>query len=65
MQTFTGQFIKLRSISWPRFIPLTLVTAQKELFEAMKFKSTNPSFYQAAVQKLKLWELTDQQISDH
>ncbi len=58
---FTGQTIrkgqKLANIYSP-----DLVTAQKELFEAMKFKETNPSFFDAAIQKLKLWELTDNQI---
>ncbi len=58
---FTGQFIKRGQLLATLYSP-DLVTAQKELFEAMKFKSTNPSFYQAAVQKLKLWELTDHQI---
>ena len=59
---FTGQYInrgqKLATLYSP-----DLVTAQKELFEALKFKSSNPSFYEAAVQKLKLWELTDNQIN--
>ncbi len=39
-----------------------LVTAQKELFEAFQLKETNPTFFEAAVNKLKLWDLTDQQI---
>ena len=59
---FTGQYInrgqKLATLYSP-----DLVTAQKELFEALKFKTSNPSFYEAAVQKLKLWELTDYQIN--
>ena len=58
---FTGQFINRGQLLATLYSP-DLVTAQKELFEAMKFRSTNPSFYQAAVQKLKLWELTDSQI---
>ncbi len=60
---FTGQQVKrgqkLASIYSPQ-----LVTAQKELFEAAKFKETNPSFYEAAVNKLKLWDLTDTQIQN-
>ena len=58
---FTGQYINRGQRLATLYSP-DLVTAQKELFEAYKFKSTNPSFYEAAVQKLKLWELTDRQI---
>ncbi len=58
---FTGQEVKrgqaLASVYSPE-----LLTAQKELFEAAKFHETNPSFYEAAVNKLKLWDLSDQQI---
>lgn len=39
-----------------------LITAQKELLEAMKYKTSNPSFYTATRSKLKLWDLTDEQI---
>ncbi|MCF6171335.1 MAG: efflux RND transporter periplasmic adaptor subunit [Bacteroidales bacterium] len=60
---FTGQKVrkgeKLTSIYSP-----DLVTAQKELFEATKFKKNNPAFYRAARNKLKLWDLTDKQIDD-
>ncbi|MEO1050522.1 MAG: efflux RND transporter periplasmic adaptor subunit [Bacteroidota bacterium] len=58
---FTGQFIRKGQRLATIYSP-DLVTAQKELFEALKFKATNPSFYEAAIQKLKLWELTDSQI---
>ncbi len=58
---FTGQSIstnqKLATIYSP-----DLVLAQKELFEAEKLKESNPEYYQSAVRKLKLWELTDGQI---
>jgi Cu(I)/Ag(I) efflux system membrane fusion protein len=58
---FTGQKVnrgqKLAAIYSPE-----LVTAQKELFEAMRFRETNPSFYRSAVNKLKLWDLTEDQI---
>ena len=58
---FTGQEINrgqaLASVYSPE-----LVTAQKELFEAARFRESNPSFYEAAVNKLKLWDLSDQQI---
>jgi Cu(I)/Ag(I) efflux system membrane fusion protein len=39
-----------------------LITAQKELLEAIKYIRTNPSFYKASRSKLKLWDLTDEQI---
>jgi len=58
---FTGQNVRkgeqLATIYSPE-----LVTAQKELLEAMTYKETNPAFYKAARNKLKLWNLTDQQI---
>ena len=60
---FTGQEVKrgeaLASVYSPE-----LITAQKELFEAAKFRQSNPSFYQAAVNKLKLWDLSDRQIQN-
>jgi len=58
---YTGQYVKkgqkLASIYSP-----DLITAQKELIEALKYKETNPSFYKATRSKLKLWELTEKQI---
>jgi len=58
---FTGQYVSrgepLASIYSPK-----LVSAQKELLEAAKHKQTNPSLYKATKRKLKLWELSDQQI---
>ncbi len=41
-----------------------LVSAQNELFEAIKSKENYPQLYTAARNKLKLWKLTDKQISD-
>ncbi len=59
---FTGQKVakgqKLASIYSP-----DLVTAQRELFEAAKYKEQNPAFYKAARNKLRLWDLTDEQIN--
>ncbi len=60
---FTGQYISRGQRLATLYSP-DLVTAQKELFEALKFRESNPSFYQAAIQKLKLWELTDSQIEN-
>lgn len=59
---FTGQHVqkgaKLATVYSPE-----LVTAQKELLEAIPYKETNPAFYRAARNKLKLWDLTEEQIS--
>lgn len=58
---YTGQNVvkgqKLGTIYSPE-----LITAQKELLEAIKFKETTPTFYKSAKTKLKLWDLTDEQI---
>jgi len=40
-----------------------LVTAQRELLEAIAFRESRLSLYSAARGKLKLWDLTDEQIS--
>lgn len=59
---FTGERVskgqKLATIYSPG-----LVTAQRELLEAISFKESRPSMYTAARRKLKLWDLTDDQIS--
>ena len=59
---YTGQNVqkgeKLATIYSP-----DLVTAQRELLEAISFKEDRPSFYIAAKSKLKLWDLTDDQIN--
>ncbi len=59
---YTGQQVikgeRLATIYSPE-----LVTAQRELLEASKYKETRPSLYTAARSKLKLWDLTNEQIS--
>ena len=59
---FTGQNVsreeKLATIYSPE-----LVTAQKELLEAVEYRENRPALYRAAKNKLKLWDLTDDQIS--
>ena len=58
---FTGQNVvkgeKLATIYSPE-----LVTTQKELLEAMEYRESNPAFYKAARNKLKLWDINDEQI---
>ncbi len=58
---FTGQQVKRGQALASVYAP-ALVTAQKELFEAARFQESNPSFYEAAINKLKLWDLSDRQI---
>ena len=60
---FTGQQVKkgeqLASVYSP-----ALLTAQRELLEAKSYKESNPEFYTAARNKLKLWDLTEAQIDE-
>lgn len=58
---FTGEKVRKGQVLAKIYSP-ELVTAQRELFEAMKFKETNPSYYRATRNKLKLWDLTEAQI---
>ncbi len=60
---FTGQKVRKGQILAKIYSP-ELVTAQRELFEAMKFQETNPAYYRAARNKLKLWDLTEGQIDE-
>lgn len=59
--SYTGESVhkgqKLASIYSP-----DLISAQKELFEAIKMKDTNPMIFEAAKNKLKLWKLSDETI---
>ena len=59
---YTGQRVIKGEVLAKIYSP-PLVTAQRELFEALKFKETNPGYYKASRNKLKLWDLTDEQIS--
>ncbi len=58
---FTGQKVrkgqKLATIYSP-----DLVSAQREIIEASKFKEDNSSLYKAARAKLKAWDLSESQI---
>jgi Cu(I)/Ag(I) efflux system membrane fusion protein len=60
---FTGQRVvqgeKLAAIYSP-----AMVTAQRELLEALGNKQKNPDLYNATRSKLRLWDLTDAQIDD-
>lgn len=58
---FTGQYVS-RGEPLASVYSSKLVTAQRELIEAAKHKENNPTLYNAAKRKLKLWELSDGQI---
>lgn len=60
---FTGEKVVKGQLLAKIYSP-ELVTAQKELFESIKSKATYPELYQASRNKLKLWKLTDNQISN-
>ena len=58
---FTGQNVRKGEKLATLYSP-DLITAQRELLEAISFKESRPSFYTAAKAKLKLWDLTEDQI---
>ena len=58
---FTGESIKRGQPIVSIYSP-ELVTAQRELLQSLKFKDTNPSIYQATINKLKYWKLNQKQI---
>ena len=60
---FTGQKVRKGQVLAKIYSP-EIVTAQRELFEAMKFQESNPNYYRAARNKLKLWDLTEEQIDE-
>ncbi|PZX52482.1 Cu(I)/Ag(I) efflux system membrane fusion protein [Algoriphagus ratkowskyi] len=60
--SFTGEKVRAGQLLATIYSP-ELVTAQKELLEAAKTRSVFPELYQAAREKLRLWKLSDAQIS--
>ncbi|MDX1672910.1 MAG: efflux RND transporter periplasmic adaptor subunit, partial [Balneolaceae bacterium] len=58
---FTGDRVrkgeKLASVYSPQ-----LITAQRELMEARKYRENNPALYRATRRKLELWELPEEEI---
>ena len=58
---FTGQNVQKGEKLATLYSP-DLVTAQRELLEAIAYMESRPSFYTAARAKLKLWDLTEDQI---
>lgn len=60
---FTGEKV-YRGQKIVRIYSPELISAQKELFEAIKSKRIYPQLYTASRNKLKLWKLSDDQIDD-
>jgi len=60
---FTGAPIREGEVMATIYSP-ELVSAQRELLEAVKVKDRNPGLYESAVRKFKLWEFTDEQIQN-
>ena len=58
---FTGEKIR-KGQKIIRLYSPELISAQKELFEAIKSKDVYPQLYRASRNKLKLWKLSDFQI---
>jgi Cu(I)/Ag(I) efflux system membrane fusion protein len=58
---FTGEYIR-RGQRIVRLYSPELISAQKELLEAIKSKEVYPKLYEASRNKLKLWKISDGQI---
>ncbi|CAN5414445.1 hypothetical protein BH23BAC3_BH23BAC3_32220 [soil metagenome] len=58
---FTGATISSGEVMATIYSP-ELVSAQRELLEAVRVRDRNPGLYDSAVRKFKLWEFTDEQI---
>lgn len=60
--SFTGEQVKVGQRLATVYSP-EIVTAQKELLESAKTRKIFPELYQAALDKLRLWKLSEAQIS--
>lgn len=60
---YTGEIVRRGQLLATIYSP-ELVTAQKELLEAIDLKEDRPSIYQAARSRLKLWDITEGQIDE-
>ena len=57
----TGEYVSKGQIVAFIYSP-ELITAQEELFEAQKIKTSNPKLFEAVKEKLKNWKLSTKQI---
>ncbi|HZY25091.1 MAG TPA: efflux RND transporter periplasmic adaptor subunit, partial [Bacteroidales bacterium] len=60
---FTGEEVRKGQAIAQIYSP-ELITAQKELLEALKMKEMQPGLLDAAKEKLRQWKFTDSQIAD-
>lgn len=60
--TFTGESVRRGQPIATIYSP-DLLNAQQELIEAVKMKALQPALLQAVREKLRLWKLTDEQIT--
>ena len=60
---FTGEEVRQGQAIAQIYSP-ELVTAQKELLEALRMKEMQPALLEAAREKLRQWKFTDSQIAD-
>jgi len=60
---FTGEEVKLGQTIARIYSP-DLITAQKELLEALKMKNLQPQILEASREKLHQWKFTDNQIAE-
>lgn len=60
---FTGETVQKGETLATIYSP-ELFTAQQELLEALKLKASQPQLVEAAREKLRLWKVTDEQISE-
>ena len=58
---FTGAPIRKGEVMATVYSP-ELVSAQRELLQAVQVRARNPELYDAAVRKFRLWEFSDEQI---
>lgn len=60
---FTGETVNKAQVLAQIYSP-ELLTAQQELIESAKNKASQPEIYEAAKEKLRLWKLSEGQISE-
>lgn len=61
--SFTGEYIR-KGQRIVRLYSPELISAQKELLEAIKSRDLYPKLYEASRNKLKLWKISDRQIEE-
>lgn len=60
---FTGQTVQRGQVLATIYSP-ELISAQQELLETLEYKNSNSTLFNATRNKLRLWDITDQQIRE-